>query len=113
MMTDEKMLSTYASLVQLGHEMLATVEMRDWDTFDGQESRQAAIVDELRREDAEQSVDPAVLAQKQAMIEEILVLQEKIMDQVLPWRAAVSALIKSAFDAQRIAATYGGNYPKE
>jgi hypothetical protein len=106
MMTDEQVLSTYASLRQLSQRLLASTGDEQWEQMAQQQEELSTLMERLQGGEG-QAPRPVIAAAKKALIEEILVLQKATMSITLPRRDSIAAMIDSAGSAKRIARAYG------
>lgn len=93
----------YRSLLTTSKEMLLAVKKREWENLIQLELSQSAIIEKLQNSEEKKSIEDVKEMQK--LIPEILVLQAKISDLVVPWRDTIAAMIKSLGAVRTISST--------
>lgn len=107
MMSSQEVLSMYESMVGLTEQMVVAASDSDWDRLVELETRCAACVEALRRNEAAVALNADTRLQKVAYIKRLLADDRKIRDLTMPWMSQLSALINSTGTQRRLASAYG------
>jgi flagellar protein FliT len=106
MMTNQEVLSVYATMASLTEQMVQAASASDWDTLVVLEQRVAVHVQALRTA-PQAPMQGAERERKIELIRQMLNADRQIRDLTMPWMAQLSKLISSTGTERRVVNAYG------
>jgi flagellar protein FliT len=106
MMTNQEVLSVYATMASLTEQMVQAASASDWDTLVDLEQRVATHVQALRVA-PQAAMQGAERERKIELIRQMLNADRQIRDLTMPWMAQLSKLISSTGTERRVVNAYG------
>lgn len=106
MMTNQEVLSVYATMASLTEQMVQAAGASDWDTLVVLEQRVATHVQALRVA-PQPPMQGAERERKIELIRQMLNADRQIRDLTMPWMAQLSKLISSTGTERRVVNAYG------
>jgi flagellar protein FliT len=106
MMTNQEVLSVYATMASLTEQMVRAASASDWDALVELEQRVAVHVQALRAQ-PQQPMQGAERERKIELIRQMLNADRQIRDLTMPWMAQLSKLISSTGTERRVVNAYG------
>lgn len=106
MMTNQEVLSVYATMASLTEQMVQAAGASDWDNLVALEQRVAGHVQALRAA-PQAAMQGAERERKIELIRQMLNADRQIRDLTMPWMAQLSKLISSTGTERRVVNAYG------
>ena len=89
----------FEKMLTLANGMLAAVEKHDWERFSALEAEQATLVAGMQTK-TESGLTPEATQVRRALINQIIEVQGKVTELVIPWRDTIASLIQSVIGAR-------------
>jgi flagellar protein FliT len=107
-MTNQDVLTVYATLGALTSKMVDAANASDWEQLQALELQVTAHVAVLKANEGMVRLEGEQRARKASLIKQMLDDDRKVRDLVTPWMAQLAKLINSTGTERRLVNAYGG-----
>jgi flagellar protein FliT len=107
-MTNQDVLSVYATMGELTSKMVAAANASDWEQLQALELEVTAHVAVLKTAEGMVRLEGEQRARKASLIKQMLDDDRKVRDLIAPWMAQLAKLINSTGTERRLVNAYGG-----